>query len=103
MNISNDDYDPTQLIQELSANLNQPDKFAEIFCSAAKTQKKIDNTINDCIRMLLKTDTDARNSIKNIVKEVNREDLKLIVNKIGLAAWSILLLIIGAMTHKYFA
>jgi len=34
-----DNYDPRKEIEKLQANLHQPDKFAEIFCTAARTQK----------------------------------------------------------------
>jgi hypothetical protein len=97
----NDDYDPRQSIQELSANLTQPDKFAEIFCNAAKTQKKIDDVIKENIREMLRKDYSVINDVKKIVMDSNKEDRWLIFNKVGLAAWSILLIVITALATAW--
>jgi hypothetical protein len=94
-----DDYDPQELIKELSDNLNQPDKFAEIFCTAAKKQKIIDDCLKEIIKNLLDKDSETRGHIKSIIAEHNKEDLTLIFKKTGLVLGSIFLLFIGALFH----
>jgi hypothetical protein len=97
----NDDYDPRQLIQELSANLTQPDKFAEIFCTAAKTQKRIDEVLNERIRDLLKNDNDSKNAITLIIKDYDKEGWKFLGKKLALIIWSLLLIVIGVLADKF--
>lgn len=71
-NLLNDDFDPNEAIRKLSATIEQPDKFAEIFCTAAKTQKNIDTALKDLIKDLLQHDHVARNIIKSIIREVDK-------------------------------
>ncbi|HDV5783368.1 TPA: hypothetical protein RJD83_000280 [Legionella pneumophila] len=101
-----EDFDPRGAIDSLRANLEQPDKFAELFCNAAAKQKSIDNVLKDIVRELLKHDKETVERIKTIQKEVNKDDWKTIIKKIGVSGWSILLLIIGALisglSRKYF-
>ena len=101
MTAGNDDYDPNQLIQELSANLTQPDRFAEIFCTAAHTQKKIDETLRSVVRQLIKSDHETIAEIKVIIKKVAKEDLMVLGKNIGFATWSIILIIATALITKW--
>ena len=96
---STDDYDPLETIKTLSDNLNQPDKFAEIFCSAAKKQKIIDDCLKGIVKNLLESDTETRNHITSIIAEHNKEDFTLWIKKIGIAIGSIILLFVGAIFH----
>ncbi len=97
---ASDDYDPIQSIQELSANLTQPDRFAEIFCAAAKSQKKIDETLKEVIIGLLKKDMDTQEAIKVQVREVNKTDWKNFGGKAGFAIWSIFLIVVTVVVER---
>ncbi len=96
-----DDYEPRQAIQTLSDNLTQPDKFAEIFCNAAKSQKKIDGLLKDSIRDLLKNDTLTRDEIKSLINETNKANWKTILKGLWFAIWSIILIIITTLANRF--
>lgn len=78
-----EDYNPKALIAKLSASLEQPDKFAEIFCAAAKKQKDIDNVLKENIRSIIKDDNETRAQLKTLLREIEKEDLKLFLKKGG--------------------
>lgn len=78
-----------------------PDKFASIFCEAAKTQKNIDSTLKDVLVELLRKDKDAQNSIKKIVEEVDRGYGRFLMGRIGFGIWTIVMLLIGELV-RYF-
>ncbi len=98
---STDDYDPREAIKALSDNINQPDKFAETFCAAAKKQKIIDDCLKEIIKTLLDKDPETRENVKSIVKECNREDYNFALKKYAAAAGAIFLLFLGAVFHAF--
>lgn len=97
MAVQDDDFDPKQAIAALLANLEQPDKFAHLFCEAAKKQKAIDDVLKENIRALIKHDIEVINSIKYLQRQVDKEDWKFFLKKMGTSSWAILLLMLGAM------
>ena len=101
----NDDYNPRKSIEKLTANLEQPDKFAEIFCQAAGKQKAIDEVLQKVIKSLIEKDHSTREMLKVLLREVDREDLRNYVRKIGTPVWTIILLALGAilqaLSRKY--
>lgn len=94
---SNDDFDPREAIAKLSANLEQPDKFAKLFCEAAEQQKSIDAVLKKNIKQLIQSDNDIADSIKSFQREVDKEDWRRFIKKFGGFIYSIGLLIIGAV------
>ncbi len=58
-----DDFDPKKLI-ELSAILEQPHKFAKIFCEAADTQAPIHETFQKRVNILIRTDPEIKESLR---------------------------------------
>lgn len=103
---ANDDFDIKNMVLNLSANLEQPDKFAEIFCKAAEKQKSIDAVLKNIVREVLKYDNDTLEHIKIVQRQVNNEDWRSFIKRIGIAGWSISMLVIGAiitgLSRKYF-
>ena len=89
-----DNADPKDAVRILKANLEQPHKFAQIFCEAAKSQKPIEDAIKKVIRKLLKEDKETTESVKKIQRDVNKEDWKLIIGKIGFGSWTIMVIIL---------
>jgi hypothetical protein len=94
----NDDYNPQKAIEKLAANLEQPNKFATIFCEAAKTQKTMDDVLKSIMKNLIQHDKDARSFIKDILKEFEKENLWASLKNFGFAIWSLLTLTIGGIT-----
>jgi hypothetical protein len=77
-----DNYATEEQFKVVNDKLDQPHKFAEIFCEAAKSQKIVDETLKCIIRDLIKSDKDSIDYIKNMIREVEKEDLRLFVKKI---------------------
>jgi len=57
-------------------------KFADTF-NHKKTQKLISETINGLIRQAVKSDCDTRTELKKIIKELEKEDWKILLKKFG--------------------
>lgn len=92
-----DDYNPQDAIAELSASLQQPDRFAQIFCEAAKKQKSIDEVLRDIIKNLLKNDSDTQQCLKNLIRDIDKEDWTNFLKKIGLLGWGGITFITGSI------
>ena len=77
----NDDYAPKEFVDQLAANLNHPDKFAEIFCKAAESQKSIDDVLRKTISNLIKNDRETRDSLKQQLDELDRQAWRTVAKK----------------------
>lgn len=94
---SSDDFDPKKSIKKLSETIDQPDKFAEVFCSAARSQKIIDCVLKETMRDLMKSDSETRSMIKEMLREVESEDWRSFVRKAFGSIWSLSLIAFGAV------
>lgn len=92
-----DDWDVKSAFNKLSASLEQPDKFAEVFCKAAESQKIIDTILKKNIKEVVKTDKETYDFLKKIARDVDKEDWRSYLSKIGAAGWAIALLVLGAV------
>ena len=93
----NDDYNPRKSIEKLTANLEQPDKFAKIFCEATKTQKTIDDALKVVIKSLIQHDKETRDFIKGILRELEKEDWLFVLKKFGFFGWTVIIAVISAV------
>lgn len=73
---SPDNYDASAVLQETKDKLDRPDKFAEIFCQAAKSQVKIKECLSKIIRELVTKDTAVNQHLNNAFKEIIKKDTK---------------------------
>lgn len=92
-----EDYNPDVALKRLSASLEQPDKFAEIFCSAAKKQKEIDNILKDNIRELIKYDSTMREQVKGLLREIEQEDFKYFLKRGGSLLGTFVSMVLGSV------
>lgn len=92
-----DNYDARAEIKKLQDNFYQPDKFAKTFCEAAKTQKSIDLALRKIIKKLIKDDPQTVEALKKHLRDINKEDWKTFIKKIGISGWSIIMASIGAI------
>ncbi len=80
--------------------IQHPDKFAQVFVSAANTQVKIKQLIRKEIKESLTLDPDLIKHVKGLIKDQFKEDwrafLKSTGGKIAFGIWTIGLLILGA-------
>ncbi len=76
-----DDFNPGKAIEDLKETIYQPDKFAQLFCNAAETQKDIDKVLKKIIKELLTKDIEAQGVIENLIKEYDKKDIRRIVKK----------------------
>ncbi len=84
-------------LQKAHTLADRPDKFAETFEKAAQSQVKIKETLKKEIRDILATDVDARASLKNVIRQVEKEELWIYTKKFGFAVWTVGSIIIGAV------
>lgn len=91
-----DNFDAKAAVKEVSDKIEQPQKFAEVFCAAADTQKSIDECVKKMLRSLIENDPALRESFRKLIRDVDKEDWRYLVKKIGAAGWSIIMLILGA-------
>ena len=96
MTTSPDDFNPKQAYDALSANIEQPERFAQLFCKAAKKQKSIDEVLKNVIRDLLDNDQKTIDRVKRLQRDVDKEDWRNFIKKVGLVGWSIIMVAIGA-------
>lgn len=100
-----DIFVPIDRLEKVEDNLQHPDQFAAIFCSAAKTQKIIDTALKDIIKDLINTDKDVVECIKKYQKEVDKESLNSFLRKGGwlfmMGISFVLGTIVQALVSKY--
>lgn len=89
-------------VAKLSNDIRQPDKFAQIFCEAAQTQKSIDYALKHVVVDLLQKDIDAQQTITSIVEKVDRGYERLLLGKAGWAIWVIIGMVVEGIIHSYF-
>jgi hypothetical protein len=89
-------------INHLLAHIEQPNKFAELFCEAARKQKDIDHTLKITITNLIAHDKDARALMKGLIREIETEDWKFFLQKIGTTGIAVGSLITGVFLTALF-
>lgn len=72
-------------------------KFADTF-NEEKTQKLIQDSINKLILKAIACDHETRAKLKEIIKEVEKEDFKSFLRKIGTLLGGALIYILGLLT-----
>jgi len=88
-------------LKKVHETIDQPDKFAEVFCKAAESQVSIKEIFTKEILKSISTDVNCKNALKEIIRQVEKEDIMIFGKKIGLAVWSIIMLVVGAIISKY--
>lgn len=102
------DFDVSEYRQKVDAvhdAIVHPDKFADVFCAALETQRKMTEILKRELTAMLKTDADARESLKAIIKECEKEDWKVFVKsafgKVSLGVWTVAVLVVGVLIQKW--
>lgn len=94
--------DMSEDVAKLTSDLRQPDKFAQIFCEAAKTQKSIDYALKDAIVDLLAKNSEAQEAVTSIVQKVDRNYAHILFGKVGFGVWTIIVVIVEGIILSYF-
>ena len=89
-------------VAKLSSDIRQPDKFAQIFCEAAKTQKSIDYAMRDVIVDLLGKDASVQKMVTSIVENLDRNYGRILLGKVGWGIWTIMIMVIEGVILSYF-
>lgn len=71
-----DNYDTSALLKETKDKLDRPDKFAEIFCQAAKSQVKIKEHLSKLIREQITKDTAVNDHLNNTFRKIIKNDTR---------------------------
>ncbi len=99
-----DDFSDKEVIKKIKDSIEQPDKFAEIFCEAARKQKSIDTTLKNIILHSIKNDSDTRAELKAMIIEIEREEWRAFVRKFGFGIWSVVIffggIVVTEIIHK---
>lgn len=72
-----DNYDTEAVLKETKDKLDRPDKFADIFCQAAKSQVKIKDCLGKIIREMITKDAQVNQHLNNAFKEIIAKDTKI--------------------------
>ena len=96
MNNNNEDFD---LLKKLDENINQPDKFAEVFCNAAAKQVQIRATLKTLLLDIVKTDDGARDELKKICRNTLIESIIQACKNIWLIIFSIVSLVLNIIQY----
>ena len=100
MSKKQDDLDPKKEIARISATLEQPDKFAELFCKAAKSQTNVSQILQTIIRQSLQTDQITRDTVKDLIKEYEKEEWWVIIRRSFSVGWTAIVVIFsGALGY----
>lgn len=91
------DTEAQSKLQEAHNAIVHPDQFADVFCKAAGTQIKVKEIIRDEIKQAITYDTEARKSLKGVIKELEKEEFWIIGKRMGFAVWSLIMLALGAI------
>lgn len=80
--------------------LDRPEKFAKLFCDVAKNQVTVQTLLKEMIREALRGDTESREALMKLIRQAMKEDWRTWARsawgKVGLAAWTVVTLAIGA-------
>lgn len=96
------DADAQLKLQTAHEAVERPDKFAELFCKAAKTQTAIKDILWDELRKLLASDQAARESLKGIIREVEKEDWKFLGKKFFIGIWTLVVIVLTSIANALF-
>lgn len=96
-----DDLSVSKSVKKISDIIEQPEKFAQIFCEAAEKQKSIDRVLCRIFKDLLTKDHETKEILKNAIKEVEKEDWRFVWKKFGLAISTGLAFIAGSAVTAF--
>ena len=99
-----DNYDANAILQETRDKLDRPDKFADIFCKAAKSQVNIKECLSDIIKDLLLNDKDINKHLEDTLANIARKDAFVFFAAfLKKAGWVVGIIVTGVVTlglHK---
>lgn len=82
------------------------EEFAKLFCDVAKEYTSVKKLLVDTLVEMLESNAKAREALKGIIRELQKEDsmafLKTIGGKAAAAGWTILVLVAGIFLEKWF-
>lgn len=94
-----------EVVQKLLQVIDRPEKFAEMFCSVAETQVSVRKKLIDILKEAVKTDTEAREAMKVILKEIYADDFKYwfrsVWGKIAIGLWTLLVVVATAWATNF--
>lgn len=92
-----DDFDPAQKFRTTIDKIERPDMFAEVFCNAAKKQTDIRDCLGDLIKNKISEDKEIKEKIKDLMKEIQRDNIRFMFSGFILVITSAVSAAIGAI------
>jgi hypothetical protein len=95
------DIDEKHKLDKAHDTIEHPDQFANVLCNVVETQSKVKDAIKKEVKIAVCSDLEMKTFLKEVIKEVEKEEMWIWGKKIGFAVWTILILIAGALISKY--
>ena len=109
------DFQPDELVKEhgrsiqdlraavdkLTERFGDEDKFVSTFETVARKDKRVDLVIKTSLRALIESDPDTSETLKSLVSKIDRAWMGMFTKRLGLAVWSIALLVIGGLIEHF--
>ena len=77
-----DNFDPDGTIKQTLDKIDRPDKFAEVFCHAAKKQIDIKECISDIVRETVAKDAAMKEFFQELFQDVINADKTYVIMKL---------------------
>jgi hypothetical protein len=88
-------------VADLESRVGDDLKLAASIESVSKEANKFSDTINTCLIKLLNENEKAKDAIRDIVRNTDRNQWKIFVGKTWVAVWAIILMLIQALVQKF--
>ena len=75
-----DDFDPAEKFRTTIDKIERPDMFAEVFCNAARKQTDIKDCLGDLIKNKIAEDKGIKENIKDLMKEIQRDNIRFMIS-----------------------
>lgn len=101
-NSKKDDFDPVVEFKAKLDRIDRPDKFAEFFCAAAKSQVPIKEAVSDIIKEIICDDKGVKERIKDLLHEIQRDNIRFMLSGFAWLITTAISFVVGALVTIFF-
>ena len=96
-----DDYSPSDEFKAKLDRIDRPDKFADFFCEAAKSQVAIKSSLTGIVKEVISDDKNVKEKMKDLMKEIQRDNIRFMLSGITWVLTSAISAAIGAIVMAF--
>lgn len=86
-------------VDEIEKKISTNERFVDFFTKSIADSKKIEKTFKDTFKDIIEKDDEVRESIKNLIRESDKHEVKILLKRIAsVAGWIISLIVTAAIT-----